>query len=68
MLEYQFEISGATRLQEQEADGAATGGSKKDTANHLQKCPVAVEFGVPRMQLFRACRKALLIPALLNNL
>jgi len=46
MPEYQFEITPAP-----EADGAATGGSYKDTANHLQKRPVAVKFGVPSVQL-----------------
>jgi hypothetical protein len=34
----------------------------------LQKCPLAVEFCVSQVQPIRACRKALLIPVLLNGL
>src|SRR5208282_398556 len=37
------------------SDRSATRGSYEEaikiTANHLQKCPVAVKFGVPKMQL-----------------
>jgi hypothetical protein len=50
VAEYQFEIIPAPpfcrKLMDPRPEEAI-----KMFANHLQKCPVAVEFGVPKMQL-----------------